>query len=56
MPRHTLWGTSVTLQARDILETLSEWPHRGVGTEEEMEAREMLIAKLSAEVDVDIHE
>jgi hypothetical protein len=46
----------VTLQARDILETLSEWPHRGVGTEEEMEAREMLIAKLSSEVDVDIHE
>ncbi len=46
----------MSLKARDIINALSEWPHRGVGTEEEMEARETLIAKLSAEMDVDIHE
>lgn len=44
------------LRARDILEAMSEWPHRGVGSEEELEARETLIAKLSSEMDVDIHE
>ncbi|WP_417449584.1 M28 family metallopeptidase [Kordiimonas sp.] len=46
----------MALSARDIFETLSEWPHRGVGTEEEMEAREMLMAKLSGEIDVDVNE
>lgn len=46
----------MALRARDILEAMSEWPHRGVGSEEELEARETLIAKLSSEMDVDIHE
>lgn len=44
------------LEASDIFNRLKEWPHRGVGTEEELEAREMLITLLSAEYEVDITE
>ncbi|MBO6503458.1 MAG: M20/M25/M40 family metallo-hydrolase [Kordiimonadaceae bacterium] len=44
------------LQASDIFNKLKEWPHRGVGTEQELEAREMLITLLSAEYEVDIVE
>ena len=44
------------LQASDIFNRLKEWPHRGVGSEEELEAREMLITLLSAEYEVDITE
>lgn len=44
------------LQAKDIFEQLSEWPHRGAGSEEEMEAREKLITILTGEFEVDITE
>lgn len=40
----------------DIFNKLSDWPHRGVGTEEEMEAREALITILTGEFGVDITE
>jgi len=40
----------------DLFTRLAEWPHRGVGTEEEMEARESLMAALMDEPDLDIHE
>ena len=42
------------LKAREIFEKLSEWPHRGCGSEDEMEAREALIAELTGEYGVDI--
>lgn len=44
------------LSVSDVFGCLSEWPHRGVGTEEELEAREMLMTELSAEFEVDIKE
>ncbi len=44
------------LIATDIFEKLGEWPHRGVGSEEEMEAREALITILTAEFEVEITE
>lgn len=44
------------LQAKEIFEQLSEWPHRGAGSEEEMEAREKLITVLTGEFEVDITE
>lgn len=44
------------LQAADIFNRLKEWPHRGVGSEEEMEARETLITVLTGEFDVEITE
>jgi len=44
------------LHARDIFDRLSLWPHRGVGSEEEMEARETLITILTGEHGVDITE
>lgn len=40
----------------DLFARLSEWPHRGVGTEEEMEARESLMAALMDEPGLDITE
>jgi len=44
------------LSATDIFNTLSDWPHRGFGTHEEMEAREALMAELSGEVGVAVTE
>ncbi|WP_262695349.1 M28 family metallopeptidase [Kordiimonas aquimaris] len=44
------------LSAPDIFARLSEWPHRGVGTEEELEAREALITELTGEFDVEVKE
>lgn len=44
------------LSATEIFNKLSEWPHRGVGTEEEMEAREALITVLTGEFEVEITE
>ncbi len=44
------------LQAADIFNRLKEWPHRGVGSDAELEAREMLITLLSGEHGVDITE
>lgn len=46
----------MALQVKDVLSRLSEWPHRGVGSEEEMEAREALITELSGEFEVEISE
>ncbi len=46
----------MALKARQIFELLSEWPHRGVGSEEEMEAREMLMAHLTGEIGVEVAE
>lgn len=42
------------LTAREIFSKLSEWPHRGCGSEEEMEAREELIAALTGEYGVHV--
>ena len=44
------------LQAKAVFDRLNQWPHRGVGTEEEMEARETLITILTGEFGVDITE
>lgn len=44
------------LQAKAVFDRLCLWPHRGVGTEEEMEARETLITILTGEYEVDITE
>lgn len=44
------------IQAGDVFDRLGEWPHRGVGTEQELEAREMLITLLTGEFEVDITE
>ncbi len=44
------------LQAKAIFDRLNQWPHRGVGSEEEMEARETLITILTGEHGVDIAE
>ncbi len=44
------------LQAKAVFDRLNQWPHRGVGTEEEMEARETLITILTGEFGVDISE
>lgn len=44
------------LQAEHIFKKLNDWPHRGVGSEEEMEARETLITLLTGEFEVDITE
>lgn len=46
----------MSLKASDIFTRLSEWPHRGVGTEQELEARETLITELTGEFDVEIKE
>ncbi|TNE62059.1 MAG: M28 family peptidase [Alphaproteobacteria bacterium] len=46
----------MALAARDIFNLLREWPHRGAGTEEEMEAREALVAELTGIPDLDITE
>jgi hypothetical protein len=46
----------VPISAREIFGTLRQWPHRGAGSEEEMEAREALITALSGEHDVFITE
>ena len=46
----------MTLQAADIFEKLSEWPHRGTGSEDEMMAREMLTTELLGEPGVDVAE
>lgn len=40
------------LKARDIFETLKEWPHRGACSPEEEEAREALMAALAGEYGV----
>ncbi|NVJ99598.1 MAG: M28 family peptidase [Alphaproteobacteria bacterium] len=42
------------LTARQIFDTLKEWPHRGAGSEEEMEAREALMAQLAGEYGVHV--
>jgi hypothetical protein len=47
---------NVPLQVKDVFAKLSEWPHRGVGSENEMEAREALITELSGEFEVEISE
>lgn len=44
------------LQAKAVFDRLCQWPHRGVGTEAEMEARETLITILTGEYEVDITE
>lgn len=44
------------LKAEDIFRKLDDWPHRGTGTDEEMEARETLITILTGEFEVDINE
>lgn len=44
------------LTATEVFDKLKEWPHRGVGTEEEMEAREALITVLTGEFEVEITE
>lgn len=44
------------LQAKAVFDRLCQWPHRGVGSEEEMEARETLITILTGEHEVDITE
>ena len=44
------------LKAEEIFQKLNDWPHRGAGTEEEMEARETLITILTGEFEVDINE
>ena len=44
------------LQAKDVFDRLNQWPHRGIGSEEEMEARETLITILTGEHGVDITE
>ena len=55
--RHNLKGIHIMpLQAKAVFDRLCQWPHRGVGSEEEMEARETLITILTGEFDVDITE
>jgi Peptidase family M28 len=44
------------LLAADIFRRLSEWPHRGAGSEDEMMAREMLTTELVGEPGVDVAE
>ena len=44
------------LSATDIFNKLSEWPHRGAGSENEMMAREMLMTQLVGEPGVDVAE
>lgn len=44
------------LTARDIFSKLTEWPHRGAGSEDEMMAREMLMTELLGEPGVDVAE
>ena len=44
------------LKAEDIFTKLNDWPHRGTGTEEEMEARETLFTILTGEYGVEINE
>ena len=46
----------MAVSAREIFEVLSEWPHRGTGSEEEFEAREQLSAKLAGEWGVEVGE
>jgi len=46
----------MTLECQKVFETLSEWPCRGTGTENEMMARESLITLLEGEADIDIVE
>lgn len=46
----------MTLKAEDVFYPLREWPHRAPGSEEELEAREMLITLLTAEPGVEISE
>jgi len=46
----------MTLSAADIFNKLSEWPHRGAGTEDEMMAREMLTTALVGEPGVEVAE
>jgi len=46
----------LTLQARDIFTKLSEWPHRGTGSDNELEAREALSAELTGEYGVHVSE
>jgi len=44
------------LSAAHIFNKLSEWPHRGTGSEDEMMAREMLTTELSGEPEVELVE
>jgi len=44
------------LQAANIFNKLSEWPHRGAGSEDEMMAREMLTTQLVGEPGVSVAE
>jgi len=46
----------MTLSAADIFTKLSEWPHRGASTEQEMMAREMLTTELLGEPGVELAE
>jgi len=46
----------MTLSSADIFAKLSEWPHRGAGSEDEMMAREMLTTELLGEPGVDVAE